>query len=154
MSLEDDEGIADGDVGGLGKKNFFPDAHVFVGRRGIPVNPGDAEIVFSRSGNFDGEGVGGAGFQIFGDIEFEGAVGAGDVFGVGDFLAVEPDVGAVVDSVEMEPVGFFRDRPRGHLNSVRYTRSRQRGCLRACPHWRKKSFRDVVHAGKCLRLVP
>ena len=47
-------------------------------------------------------------FQIFRNVKFEGTVSAGDVFGVGDFLAVEPDVGAVIDAVEMQPISFCR----------------------------------------------
>ena len=38
-----------------------------------------------------------------GDVEFVGAPGAGHVVGLGDLLSVEPDVGAVVDAVEIQP---------------------------------------------------
>ena len=38
-----------------------------------------------------------------GDIVFVGAIGAGYIFGVGDFVAVEPDIGAVIDAAEMQP---------------------------------------------------
>src|SRR5277367_2104860 len=44
-----------------------------------------------------------AGRERGGDFVFVGAIGARYVFGVGDFFAVEPDIGAVVDAAEVQP---------------------------------------------------
>ena len=51
------EGVAQGYVTAGRKKNFAPDAGVFVGRSGIPVDPGEAEIIFFGGEDFEGEGV-------------------------------------------------------------------------------------------------
>ncbi len=47
-----------------------------------------------------------AGLHGIGHVEFVSAPGSGDVVGVGDLFSVEPDVGAVVDALEIQPDGF------------------------------------------------
>jgi len=99
------ERMPQSNVAAGGEKNFAPDAGVFVGRSGIPVDPGEAEIIFFGREDFDGEGILAGFVQKFADTEFIGAIGAGDFAAVGKLLAVEPDVGAVIDAEEMEPDG-------------------------------------------------
>lgn len=106
IELGRDERRAESDFGGIGQKDFSPDAHVFVGRSGIPVDPGEAEIVFVWSENFDGKSVF-SGFVEQGvDAKFVRAIRAGYIGLAGDFFAVEPDVGAIVDAEKMEPGSF------------------------------------------------
>ena len=81
-----------------------PQAHVFIGRRRIPVHPVDAEVFFRLRDGFDGQQIRpGRARAERRDFVFVGAIGAGYVFGVGDFVAVEPDVGAIVDAAEVQP---------------------------------------------------
>jgi hypothetical protein len=70
---------AHGDGAGGGEIDCAPEAHVFVGRAGVPIDPVDAEIFFGGGEGFDGEDVGFAGLEKLGDIEVVGAVGAGDL---------------------------------------------------------------------------
>src|SRR5258708_40208576 len=93
------------DVAAGSEEYFAPDAGVFVGRGGIPVDPGEAEIIFFGGEDFNGESVFAGIVEELVDPEFVGAVGAGDFFAVGELLAVEPDVGAVGDAGGMEPDG-------------------------------------------------
>ena len=41
--------------------------------------------------------------QKFSSVEFENPEGAGDFGGIGDLLAVDPDIGPVVDAIQMQP---------------------------------------------------
>src|SRR5579859_7095112 len=86
--------------------DFLPEAHVLVGRRGIPIDPRDAEFVGMGSRDFDGNYVPGAGFHVLRDIERVAAKSANDFIRAGDFLSVDPDVGAVIDASKLEPDGF------------------------------------------------
>src|SRR5258708_32012672 len=95
--------MAQCDVAAGGEKDFAPHASVFVGRGGIPVDPGKAEIIFFGGEDFNGESVFAEIVEELVDPEFVGAVGAGDFFAVGKLLAIEPDVGAVIDAKEMQP---------------------------------------------------
>jgi hypothetical protein len=100
-----DERRAESDLAGVGQENFAPDAHVLVGRSGIPVDPGEAEVVFFRSEDFDGESVFARLVEQSIDAKFIGAISTGNVGAVGYLFAVEPDVGAIVDAEKMEPGG-------------------------------------------------
>src|SRR5208283_4600764 len=74
-----DERRTESDFAGIGQEDFAPDAHVFVGRSGIPVDPSESEIVFLGSGDFNGESVL-AGFVEQGvDAKFVRAISAGYV---------------------------------------------------------------------------
>src|SRR5580692_10815762 len=95
--------VADGDWAAGFEIDRAPEAHVFIGWRGIPVNPVYAEIFVGLREGFHGQGIWLAWRELRGDFVFVGAIGAGYVFGVGDFAAVEPDVGAVIDAAEVEP---------------------------------------------------
>src|SRR4029078_8918484 len=75
-------------------------AHVAVGRHGVPVDEGKRQIVRLRRNDFHGQRVE-AGHDVVGDIEFEPAVHAGHLSGIGDQLAIDPDVGAAVDGLEI-----------------------------------------------------
>ena len=100
------EGIAHGHRATLGQKNLLPDAHILVRGRGIPVHPGNPQVVLSGRSDFHGDGIGLAGSQQLRDIEFVAAVGPRHFGIVGDHLPIDPDVGAVVDPQEMEPLGL------------------------------------------------
>ena len=88
---------------GRGEVNIFPNPHVFVGRSRIPVHPGQRQIVFARSENFYRQSIAFSGMQKFSSVEFENPEGAGDFGGIGDLLAVDPDIGPVVDAIQMQP---------------------------------------------------
>src|SRR5262249_16376215 len=91
-----------GDVAAGGEKDFARYSGVVFGRRGIPVYPGEAEVVSLRRKNFHGESVLAALVQKFADAVFVGAVGPHDVVASSELLAVEPDVRALVDAEKME----------------------------------------------------
>ena len=97
------ERTAQGNIAGLRQKDFAPDAHVFIGRRGIPIDPSETEIIFFRGEDFDSESVRAIVFQQLIDAKFKGAISAGHVGAIGDFRAVQPNVCAIVDAEEMEP---------------------------------------------------
>ena len=73
------------------------------GGQGFPVDPVDAEVGFGGREGFDGDGVFLAGVQVVSHIEVVGSIGAGDLLVVGDLLAVDPEIGAVVDAAEVQP---------------------------------------------------
>ena len=108
VELRGHEGIAHGHGPAGSEEHFLPDAHVFVRRSGIPIHPGDAEVVFFGREDFERQGIRGSRLQELGDVEFVGAVGARDVVRVGNFLTVDPDVGAVVDTEKIQPDVFAR----------------------------------------------
>src|SRR4029077_3307307 len=106
IEFRGDERRAESDFAGVGQENFAPDAHVLVGRSGIPVDPGEAEVVFFGSEDFDGESVFAGLVEQGIDAKFIGAISTGNVGAVGYLFAVEPDVGAIVDAEKMEPGGL------------------------------------------------
>ena len=106
IEFGNNRGIAEGDRAAGGEVDFAPQAHVFVGRRGIPVDEGDGEILLGGGEDLYRENIFAVGFQNAGDAQFVGAPGSGDVVGVGDLFSVEPNVGAVVDAFEIQPDGF------------------------------------------------
>ncbi len=61
------------------------------------------------------------------DVEFVGAIGAGDFVRFGDPVAVEPDVGAIVDAAEIQPDVAGRRKPSARWNSVRYHQEQRNG---------------------------
>ena len=81
-------------------------SHVFIRRHGVPVHEGEGEIVLGGREDFDGQGIDAAGRGEFGDIEFEHAVHARGLVRGSDLVAVEPDVGAVIDGIEIQPEGL------------------------------------------------
>ena len=135
MEFRGDERLAQRHAARGSEEDFAPHAGVFVGRCGIPVYPGEAEIIFFGSKDFDGEGVLAGLVQEIADLKFVGTIGAGDVVASGELLAVEPDVGTVIDAQEMEPDetigriggrGEFGAKPEGTAEGA---------VRRACRDW-------------------
>ena len=88
---------------GRAEGDFAPESHVLVGRRGIPINPIDAQVFLGLRDGFDGEHVRPVAHQQRTDVELVRAISARDVMFSRDSLAVEPDIGAVVDAGEIQP---------------------------------------------------
>src|SRR5208283_857605 len=82
------------------QRHVAPQTHVLVWRSGVPVYPVDGQVVRGCSKDFGCEHIGFAGFDKAGDVEFVNSVGAGEL------MPVEPEVGSIVNAVEMEPDGF------------------------------------------------
>src|SRR5271165_3905780 len=80
-----------------------PQAHVLVGRTGVPVDPVDAEIDLRGREGFNRDGVFLAGDQVARRIELIGPIGSGDLLVVGNLFAVDPEDGPVVDAAEAQP---------------------------------------------------
>ena len=83
--------------------HFLPQPHVLIGRFRRPIDERDRQIVFVRRQHFDIQQIAARFSQRAGDVEFEIAVGAHHTIGGGNFFAVEPNVGAVVDALEIQP---------------------------------------------------
>src|SRR6185437_13271644 len=98
-------GVAHRHRAGGTEKDFAPDAHVLVGRHGVPVHKSDGEVLNAGSVDLDGQGVA-AGVGDAGDVKLELAEGAAHLIFTGDLFAVEPDTGAIVDAAEVEPQGL------------------------------------------------
>ena len=67
------------DRAGLNQIDRAPEAHVFVWRAWVPIDPIDAERFFRWREGFNGEDVGFAGLEEFRHIEVVGAIGSGDL---------------------------------------------------------------------------
>src|SRR5215469_5723965 len=104
--------MAKGDLSRRGEEDLAPDAHVFVGRGRVPVDPGEAKVVLLGRKNLQGERVLPRFVEEVADAELVGAVGARDFGAIGDFFAVKPDIRAVVDAKKMKPGSFARERGR------------------------------------------
>ncbi len=63
VQFRNDRGIAQRDRAAGGEVDFAPQTHVLVGRRGIPVDEGDGEIVLRGREDLHGENIFGAGLQ-------------------------------------------------------------------------------------------
>ena len=136
-----DEGIFDADGAGLGEVDVLPEADVAVADAGDPVPADGAEeggavlredaavgtgavgesLFDGRAGvgrgeDVDGEGGGFSRGDVWGDVEIaagEGAANGGDLF------AVDPEVGDVVNAVEVEPeVAVGGERWGGELGAI------------------------------------
>jgi hypothetical protein len=106
VQFRNNRGIAQGHRPAGGEINLAPQTHVLVRRRWIPIDKSDCQIVFRGSENLHGENVFSAGLQRTADIEFVSAPGSGDLIGVGNLFSIEPYVGAIVDSSEIQPDRF------------------------------------------------
>src|SRR5262249_50044446 len=91
---------ADGTAGR--KNNFLPETYVFVWGRGIPVHPSNSKFAGMRRKDFHGNGVLRARMDKIGDVKFIATECADNGVRAGKFIAVDPDVGAVVDAAESQ----------------------------------------------------
>src|SRR5205807_2179919 len=103
IDLRNYRGIAQCDRPAGSQVDVTPEAHVFVGRRRIPIHEGDCQVAFGWRKRLDRNHVFGARMRDSADIKFISAPRAPDLFEVGDFLAVDPDVGPVVDPLKVQP---------------------------------------------------
>src|SRR5216684_6270530 len=87
-----DGGMAKGDGPGRRKNNFLPQTHVFIRRRGVPIDPGDTELGGMRWSDRDGHYVFSADLNEIGDIKFVTAESAGDRVRAREFFAIDPDI--------------------------------------------------------------
>ena len=85
-----------------------PQTHVLVGGSGVPVDPVDTEVVLGGGEDLHGKNVRGAWLERICYIEVIGAVSARDLRGIRDLEAVEPNLRAIVDAAEVEPVAAVR----------------------------------------------
>jgi hypothetical protein len=83
--------------------DLTPDAHAGIGRLGVPVDETDGEIALPRRKDLDGQDVPVSRLRRPGYVDHEAAERAESLGGVSDLLAVEPDVGPVIDAVELQP---------------------------------------------------
>ena len=95
--------VAQGERSAVGDRHAGPEAHVLVGGGGVPVDPGDPEVAGTGGEDLDGQRVARPRMGEPCHGELVAAERARDLVGSGDPLAVEPDVGAVVDPVEAQP---------------------------------------------------
>ena len=111
---------ADFDRAALAQPDAAPEAHVLIGRRGIPVDPVDAEVFLGLRDGIDRERVGPVVREQRRDVEFVCAIRAGSFARVCDALAVKPDIRAVVDSAEIQPdvAAAGSVRRRGEFRAV------------------------------------
>ena len=102
--------------------------HILVGRRRVPVHEGDGQISVRRRKYFDRQDVCLAYQSGVGDVELIGAPGTRHVIFFRDLLAIQKDVGAIVDAGKIQPDGLAliacwqRERlaipPRHHKRAV------------------------------------
>ena len=97
-----DEWIADRHWPTLREVHPAPEAHVLVWRRRIPVHPHDGEIVRLGGDNFHRKSVWTGPAYLLRDIDLVSSEDANDVFGGCELFAVQPDIRAVVDAIEMQ----------------------------------------------------
>ena len=103
VELGDDERILDGDSAGGPDADLPEEAHVVVRRRRIPVDEADRRLALLRRDDLDGQDVLLRRLDVRGDVDREAPEGAVGRRRVGHFFPVEPDIGPVVDAVELEP---------------------------------------------------
>ena len=106
--MGDDHGRTEHDGAGAEEVHITPQAHVLVGGSGIPVDPVDTEVVLGGGEDLHGKNVRGAWLERICYIEVIGAVSARDLRGIRDLEAVEPNLRAIVDAAEVEPVAAVR----------------------------------------------
>src|SRR5258708_40038581 len=74
VQLGGHEWIAHCNIPARAQKNFLPNPHVLVRRSGVPINPGDAQVILSRGEYLDRECISLPRLQEFAYVEFVGAV--------------------------------------------------------------------------------
>ena len=85
-------------------------AHVLVGGGGVPVHPHERQVLRLGGEDLHRYRVGTPGPHQTRDVEFVASERARDLERAPDALAIEPDVGPVVDAVEVEREGAGRER--------------------------------------------
>ena len=101
--MSDDLRVANGDGAAVLQVHFTPQAHFLIRRGGIPIDPVDAEILIGLRDRFYRQSVLLAANHVGRDVVFVSLVGSGNILGIGDRMAVHPDVRAIVDAAEIKP---------------------------------------------------
>ena len=86
-----------------GDSHLAKQAHVLVRRRGVPIHKGDRQVGIGGGEDFHGQHVRLTRESVIGDVELVGPPRSGCIVALGQLLAVQPDVGAVVDTSEIQP---------------------------------------------------
>src|SRR5437870_3990527 len=95
--------IAQGEWAAGRDVNITEDAHVLIRRHRVPVDPRPAQIIGLLWKNLDGQGIELASAGCIADVQLMHAERAGDLIRGGNLLAVEPDVGAKIHAIEVQP---------------------------------------------------
>ena len=98
-----DEGVLDRDIARGPHPDAAEEAHGVVGRGRVPIDPADRRLALFRRDDLHGEDVLLRLPDVRRHVDGEAPVGAVDGVRAGHLLPVEPDVGPVVDAVELEP---------------------------------------------------
>src|SRR6266436_3352867 len=101
--MRDDLRITEGDLPAAGKVNITEDAHVFIRRHRVPIDPGPTKIIGQSWEYLDCQRIEFARPSGVTDIQLMHPERPGDLIRGGNLFAVEPDVGAKIDAIEMQP---------------------------------------------------
>src|SRR5207245_4679376 len=107
IQLRFHKGITNRDRSSRSDSDFFPDAEILVRRRGIPVDPSNAEVLLCGSADFKSDHVFFTRFCKLRQIEFENTIRAGNFLCIADFLPVEPDICAVINAGKLNTEVFL-----------------------------------------------
>ena len=146
-------GITQGNRPAGGDIHVAKHAHVLVRGRGVPVHEGDGQIGVGGGEDLHGENVRFSQDSVSGDVELVGSPGSGYVFRLGERLAVQPDVGAVVDAAEIQPDGFALEARRQD-KFLAIPPGNDEGAVRLHRDVGKIRADGVGDAGKVRRFVP
>src|SRR5260370_22641300 len=86
-----------------GEIDLTEDAHVLIRRHWIPINPGPTKIIGQSWEYLDCQGIDFAHARCIADVQLMPAERTGDLIRSGNLFSVEPDVGAKIDAIEMQP---------------------------------------------------
>ena len=90
-----------------GQIDIFPESHIFIRGGGIPVHPGDREIIFLRREYFNGQGICTFRMQSLADVKGEGSESSRNILCITDLLAIQPDIRAIVQGMGMRDLDFL-----------------------------------------------
>src|ERR1035437_2005417 len=103
IEMRDDLRVANLNRSRGAQVDVTPKPHILIGRRGIPIDPIDSQVVFGGGNGFHRDHVRAIVPQKVAYIELVRAIRARDIVRPGEFVAVEPAVGTIVDAAEMQP---------------------------------------------------
>src|SRR3989442_15937550 len=80
-----------------------PQSHVLVRGRRVPIHPVDAELLFGGSEHLNSQNIDLSRKGERTHVELVDPIRACNIPSGGEFAPVQPDVGTVVDTLEMQP---------------------------------------------------
>src|SRR5258708_16952604 len=101
--MRDDLRITERDLPAAGEVNITEDSHVFIRRHRVPIDPGPAKIIGQSWEYLDCQRIEFARPSGVADVQLMHAKRSGDLIRGGNLFAVEPNVGAKIDAIEMQP---------------------------------------------------